>query len=301
MVYLITDTMLGDATLYQSRSRPSGFSELILHNWQETVREDDDIIHLGDVAADVRWMQRIKDLPGRKALVLGDRDKFSQDTYRKVGFTFIEQGEATINLGNMWILLSHKPNYDYSERKERLYSRHCWNIYGHQMDLHRDEVFHPHLPISLEHTGYKPFALDDRNLRRLRWYLEEQQVPTLRDIVAMHRGSMQNVQERDLWQGYGARFTTLYFITADAVFRFAPEQAVHWQVKQDTFYLVLKDCAIDADSLHGNRGRIVIDYGSGSETSYGVGLHGIATDSFGPYRMMWIPAYRKRRWQHENA
>lgn len=296
MVYLITDTMLGDASMCQRHGRPAGFSELILRNWQEMVHDDDDIIHLGDVAADTRWLKRIEEMPGRKALVMGDRDKFRQDTYLKAGFTFIEQGETTINIDDMWILLSHKPSYDYGKREGSTYFYHCWNIYGHQMDLHRDEVFHPHLPISLEHTGYKPFALDDRNLKILRWLLEEKHPLTLRDIVAMHRGSMQNVQERDLWQGHSARFTALYFITAGVAFRLTPDQVVHWQLKQDTFYLVLRECAIDIGSLHGSRGYIEIDYGDGVEARYEIDLQGIVAEHFGPYTMLWIPAYRNRRW-----
>jgi calcineurin-like phosphoesterase family protein len=81
MIYLITDTHLGHRKMPMLCGRPEGFTDLVIQNCRKMIREDDLLIHLGDVAWEEVQLQRFLQLPGRKILVRGNHDAKSTSYY----------------------------------------------------------------------------------------------------------------------------------------------------------------------------------------------------------------------------
>lgn len=187
MIYLITDTHLGHKNMIQSCNRPENFTNQILKNCQKMIGKNDLLIHLGDVAWYEEAMQRFLKLPGRKILVRGNHDKKSTTHYMQAGFTLVVD-EMTMTLNGMKVLFSHAPVYGHSADI---------NIHGHQHDLHYEDQFHRYWPLSLEHMGYKPIALDDEVLSTLRCWVDRQRNPNIHELMALRQDSLGMVAARD--------------------------------------------------------------------------------------------------------
>ncbi len=187
MIYLITDTHLGHKHMIQSCSRPENFTNQILKNCQKMIGRDDLLIHLGDVAWYEEVMQRFMKLPGRKILIRGNHDKKSTSHYMQAGFTLVVD-EMTMTLNGMKVLFSHAPVYGHSADI---------NIHGHQHDLHYEDQFHRYWPLSLEHMGYKPIALDDEVLSTLRCWVDRKQNPNIHELMALRQNYLGVASARD--------------------------------------------------------------------------------------------------------
>ena len=94
----------------------------------------------------------IKSLRGRKRLILGNHDRYSQELYREAGFEFVSPYPILIE---NFIILSHAPLEFLNEN--------CpfFNIYGH---VHNDPRYlyltKRGACVSIERTEYKPIELD---------------------------------------------------------------------------------------------------------------------------------------------
>ncbi len=182
MIFLITDTHIGHDKLEKSGQRPEGVSELILEHWQETVRPEDTVIHLGDVAFHSEMqLGRVMAMPGRKILVRGNHDAKSLTQYMERGFAFACDS-FTMRLEGIDILFSHHPTYGHTADV---------NIHGHQHDLHMDDRSRIYLPLALEYDNYYPIALDRYLLRLLRSWVDRKHIPTEKEILAVHERAAQ--------------------------------------------------------------------------------------------------------------
>jgi calcineurin-like phosphoesterase family protein len=76
-VYLISDTHFNHANIATYCDRPSDFTARIVKNWQQIIKPEDLIIHLGDVfmGPTEGWKAIYPNLPGRKLLVRGNHDR----------------------------------------------------------------------------------------------------------------------------------------------------------------------------------------------------------------------------------
>jgi calcineurin-like phosphoesterase family protein len=77
IVYLISDTHFNHANIATYCDRPKEFTDLIIKNWQQIVKPEDCVIHLGDVfiGRAEGWADIYPKLPGRKILVRGNHDR----------------------------------------------------------------------------------------------------------------------------------------------------------------------------------------------------------------------------------
>ena len=86
--FVIADTHFACRNLVSTQCRPEDNDERIIANWHRLVEPEDVVYHLGDLAygtnASVKGVA--PQLPGRKALVLGNHDRRSPDFYRGLGF-----------------------------------------------------------------------------------------------------------------------------------------------------------------------------------------------------------------------
>ena len=159
MIFVIPDTHLGHESIKKYCNRPDNFEKLIEKNWNEIITDNDTVLHLGDMALDECWIKRLGNWNGKKILVRGNHDEMPMDSYMKVGFTAVVE-EITMNIDNLIILFSHRPKFDHD----------CdINIHGHQHNLAVYDKKRLYLPLSIEHMGYKPLALDEfcRSIKKI--------------------------------------------------------------------------------------------------------------------------------------
>jgi calcineurin-like phosphoesterase family protein len=148
-VWVIADTHFGHGMLVRVGHRPEGFEELILNNLKEYIKEDDVLIHLGDVE-----LGRVEDLSpyGRvRILVKGNHDSRTDNTYYDMGFTAVCNGFLFERFGKR-VWFSHRP--------EEIGENIDYNIHGHTHGK-GEPVSDKHIPIYYEGTDYKPHNLRD--------------------------------------------------------------------------------------------------------------------------------------------
>ena len=153
--WIITDTHFGHKNLISLGHRPEDFEQRILNNIS-IIREEDTLIHLGDISmkhAKENNSLFINALPAKtkKILCIGNHDNKSTSWYMNNGWDFACR-TFTIKLYNRKILFSHIPKH---------VTHPYVNIHGHTHgNQHRGELLPNGIEIALEKTGYKPLDLE---------------------------------------------------------------------------------------------------------------------------------------------
>lgn len=160
--FFTADTHFGHAKIVSMCERPfdvEGHDEALIANWNERVRDDDVVYHLGDFAyrtspQRVRWI--FDQLNGRKSLILGNHDHLHGSKIHPTQMlpweSISEQKE--IMLDGQAIVLNH-----YSLRVWRNMRRGAIQLYGHS---------HARLPgsrqsidVGVDNFNYRPATLDE--------------------------------------------------------------------------------------------------------------------------------------------
>lgn len=167
--FIIADTHFGHENIIRYCNRPfesaSEMDKALITNWNNTISNDDIVWILGDFALSSKDYTKsiIKSLKGRKKLILGNHDRYSQEWYREAGFEFVSPYPIIIE---NFIVLSHAPLEFLNEN--------CpfFNIYGH---VHNDPRYlnltKVGACVSIERVEYKPIELD--TLKR-KWRLQNE-------------------------------------------------------------------------------------------------------------------------------
>lgn len=162
-IFIISDTHFGHRNLYnfiekdgfpvRKRADNSNMSveegdELMIENWNKTVRDQDIIYHLGDVYFGQGHINLYR-LRGRKRLLLGNHDNGKDEKLHSIF--------EKILLWRMFpawnVLLSHTPQHINSMTKTK------YNFHGH---IHRKNNVSPvHLNCSVEVQDYKPKSIEE--------------------------------------------------------------------------------------------------------------------------------------------
>ena len=171
--YYISDTHFGHDNIIGYADRPFSSSlemdEFMIARWNEIVKPEDHITHLGDVTmarggrvqqdAFIRLMKRLN---GHKRLFLGNHDHFPIKTYLEAGFEKIyatwrdEQG----------LLFAHIPVHPSAIGSAKA----CIHGHIHQNDSPAPAIFEgkdgakwikPYVNISVEKTAYRPIHYDE--------------------------------------------------------------------------------------------------------------------------------------------
>jgi calcineurin-like phosphoesterase family protein len=135
-VFLVSDTHFGHAgvcrfmrndgvTKLRPWDDPEEMDEFMIKAWNERVRPNDKVYHLGDVVINRKAMSTLARLNGDKVLIRGNHDIFRDDEYRQ----YFRELRAYHVMNGM--ILSHIPIHEAS------LGRFGVNIHGH---LHSNRV-----------------------------------------------------------------------------------------------------------------------------------------------------------------
>jgi len=138
-VFLVSDTHFGHAgvcrftrndgvTKLRPWDDPAEMDEAMVKAWNERVRPNDKVYHLGDVVINRRAMSTLARLNGDKVLIRGNHDIFRDDEYRQ----YFRELRAYHVMNGM--ILSHIPIHEES------LGRFGTNVHGH---LHANRVMRP--------------------------------------------------------------------------------------------------------------------------------------------------------------
>lgn len=162
-VFLVSDTHFGHAgvcrfmrndgvTKLRPWDDPAEMDEFMIKAWNERVRPNDKVYHLGDVVINRRAMSTLARLNGDKVLIRGNHDIFRDDEYRQ----YFRELRAYHVMNGM--ILSHIPIHEES------LGRFGTNIHGH---LHANRVMKDgavdvrYHCVCVEQTDFAPVLFED--------------------------------------------------------------------------------------------------------------------------------------------
>ena len=169
-VYIISDTHFNHEKIATYCDRPADFTERIIKNWNQIVKPEDLIIHLGDVQIGKKSDWIMSALPGRKILIRGNHDRqWSNLRWMKAGFDFACDG---MMFRQCW--LTHEPASELPAGATLNLHGHLHNIWHgfYPNDPKNDDttvadvVKHERLYhdwqrlFAIEYTNYRPVNFD---------------------------------------------------------------------------------------------------------------------------------------------
>lgn len=150
-VYLTSDWHLGHRGI--TRFRPEfeseqQHSEMIIANYLSMITKRDVVWFLGDIVFSLEYLQRIKDLPGTKKLVLGNHDVDQKIDIANLCLVY-DDIYSMVNYKGAW--LSHAPIHPDELRGKVNIHGHC---HSHKIPDKR------YINVCPEHTAYAPIRFD---------------------------------------------------------------------------------------------------------------------------------------------
>lgn len=155
--WIVSDTHFGHANIIRYCNRPENHDELMVENWNATVGEYEDVLHLGDLAFKKSVaIGYVRQLKGRKFLIKGNHDHEKDVWYENEGFRIMPR-KVFFKWDEQVVLLTHEPEVEHEG----------WaiNIHGHIHNNGWDPARVPFTPgldyrnVSIEVMDYKPVRL----------------------------------------------------------------------------------------------------------------------------------------------
>ena len=165
-VFLTSDTHFGhtgvchftnkDGSKMRPWTDPDEMDEEMVKRWNETVRPNDKVYHLGDVVIYRKSLKTLSRLNGDKVLIRGNHDIFRDEEYRE---HFRELRAYHVMNG---MILSHIPIHSDS------LGRFGTNIHGHlhanrvmKMWIRGPEIDTRYQCVCVEQTDFRPILFED--------------------------------------------------------------------------------------------------------------------------------------------
>lgn len=122
--------------------------EKIIKNWNDVVRPQDRIYHMGDVVINRRYLNVLSRCSGKKVLIKGNHDIFKLKDYTE----YFEDVRAYKVFPAHGLIVSHMPVHPC-----QLEGRFKANAHGH---MHANKIDDPrYINLCVEHTNYSPVNL----------------------------------------------------------------------------------------------------------------------------------------------
>lgn len=167
-VFFTSDTHFSHTNIIQFCQRPfknaDEKNEVIITNWNNVVRKDDIIFHLGDfcLGGSAEWSKILDRLNGKIYLILSNHD------LKNIRPRFIERFKHValsmrIEIGKKKIYLSHYPYLCF----EGGYKDDVWQLFGHVhtrpsntgIDAGRFQYLYPtQLDVGVDNNGFTPLS-----------------------------------------------------------------------------------------------------------------------------------------------
>lgn len=154
-MWVTSDTHWFHNAIIDFADRPMDHNELMVRNWRELVKPDDQILHLGDlVLGSTEKFDKIAPLlTGRKYLKRGNHDHKKLAWYRKRGFLSADKTWPVVYRG-FNIHFSHFPQPKIVKKDPM-----AINVHGH---IHENASPHGRcINVCVEQTDYKPVWIKD--------------------------------------------------------------------------------------------------------------------------------------------
>ena len=161
-IFLVSDTHFGHAGVCRFTHEDTGIKirpwtdpnemdEDMVRMWNETVRPNDKVYHLGDVVINRKSLVTLSRLNGDKVLIRGNHDIFKLEDYTKY-FRDIRGYHVMDNM-----ILSHIPVHPDSKGRFKA------NIHGHLHSRNLPDPFY--INVSVEQIGFKPILFEEIRAR----------------------------------------------------------------------------------------------------------------------------------------
>jgi calcineurin-like phosphoesterase family protein len=150
--FVIADTHFGHAAIRRYCDRPDNCDQMMIDNWNRTVRWKDEVLFLGDLsfAGEYETERILKKLGGRVSAVRGDHDKPAMlDLMRKRGWRIVDTFGRDYQ--GYVVTFTHQPS------PSPLPPRTI-NVHGH-VHCHEYDAGPCHINVSVEAIGYRPQRL----------------------------------------------------------------------------------------------------------------------------------------------
>jgi calcineurin-like phosphoesterase family protein len=162
--YIVADPHFLHANITRLANRPENWQDILLENWNNLVSDNDYIFILGDLfmgtKKQIREFMENTQLNGKKVLLIGNHDGYSDNFYASLGIKAIRhyiQNGAFLRNAVKWknIILSHYPLIPIPNVK--------YNIHGHVHNNSFERREKRHINVSVETLEYMPIRLGDIN------------------------------------------------------------------------------------------------------------------------------------------
>jgi calcineurin-like phosphoesterase family protein len=166
--WFISDTHFGHEKCCTTFKRDDGsplrpfrgaweMDEALIERWNEVVKPEDKVYHLGDVAIKKENLAPLARCNGSKRLIRGNHDIFPTKDY----LTYFKEIYGVRVLTEHKLILSHIP------LALDCMPRMGWNVHGH---LHANKMQHKaYINVSVEQIDYRPIHLDEVLAKRKRY------------------------------------------------------------------------------------------------------------------------------------
>ena len=162
-IFLISDLHLYHRNIAEYANRSHGWQEKIITNWNQVVKKNDTVLHLGDLSFGSKEMTKkvIDQLPGKIFNLKGNHDRKGIKWFDDVGVTLIKN-PFIVDCPNEDIrfYFSHRPQLDVPPR--------TISIAGHVHDK-GDFIYKSkkviHVNVSVEQIDYRPIRLSSLMLK----------------------------------------------------------------------------------------------------------------------------------------
>ncbi len=153
--WLISDTHFFHANIADYCSRPAGWQNLILENWNHFIQPGDTVFHLGDLALGKKEDAEalVPLLNGKMYLLRGNHDRRSITFYQALEITLVKDPYRMETASGMRLVFSHRPIVPLQPG--------MLNLHGHIHNNPAPELGPRHINLSIEVRQYRPWRLGD--------------------------------------------------------------------------------------------------------------------------------------------
>ena len=153
--WIISDTHFFHANIGQYCSRPNGWQDLIIENWNRFIQPGDTVFHLGDLTLGKKEDSEalIPRLNGMLYLLRGNHDRRGKAFYQSLGITLVKDPLSAEYGYNLKLVFSHCPIVPLPPN--------LLNLHGHIHNNPAPELGLRHINMSIEVREYRPWRLGD--------------------------------------------------------------------------------------------------------------------------------------------